>query len=814
MNNVRWEGRVWINSENNAVDSHNRSFSVVSYHLLADSKITSVNYSTTRNWDLRSLTILQEIRSYLPDVLCLQDVDHFAEWWRPQLMLLGYDTVYKQRTEIKDFRSEGVAIAYKSDKFQLFKTVNIEFNQSVQDNERGSIFIARSITDDVGLILFLQPYQNESTVKSALCIVSAMLSDNAADSDVRMVQCQYLAQQVERYNRDFQSPVVIGMSMHDSPSSLAYNLLRTGRIPLLAQVPKKCRPPYGSATCRGSVLLKWLPPPTSLADPPILDYRIIWRPGGSRVLGYNFEKKVSVGDCVKYAKHIDADNNVKIYALPELQCIIAGLSSDVPYEFRIAAVNEMGEGVLSEPSEPIVMPNSLKAPVMPALVSFNDLITLNESREQVRMKSSDFNVQVQFKIDEAVNPATQTTPRTVDGRKTLHVPVVSVLPVGTNPRSGWKSSLGGTKSEVIQLELAKESVLSKSLLRNRTGFVNALFNSYSETLDVATTDKMVDNQHHHDHSNNDDIEEGESLEDSNKHDKEKVPDSDSEFELFQTNDNGAVVEVNEQPNSTSEINNDTNTDLQRNEVENNQTSEESLDKIGNNVDIYGSGDFILDGRECLEHIGVPNPRQVHNLSLRSAYESYSVSGEPLFTASWPVSQKNLQLLKKSTADNSQREGIQCMDYIFYSSHGLQLEEYLSLPLLSDLRGETPAEPISTVDLTALEPFTNCKGVFDERLQQLYGEMRLDSSKMTSHSKHTVNEFKKRLKDKLQASHEIGGSNMKGKNPQFWGGKWSPLVTQNADKTNHFLPNDDFCSSHLAIGAKFSINNALLSSQWR
>ena len=34
-------------------------------------------------------------------------------------------------------------------------------------------------------------------------------------------------------------------------------------------VPKKCRPPYGKATCRGSVLLKWLPPVTSLADPPI-----------------------------------------------------------------------------------------------------------------------------------------------------------------------------------------------------------------------------------------------------------------------------------------------------------------------------------------------------------------------------------------------------------------------------------------------------------------------------------------------------------------------------------------------------------------
>jgi len=50
-------------------------------------------------------------------------------------MLLGYDSVFKKRTEVKDFRSEGVVIAYKNDLFQLFKTVPIEFNQSVQNNE-------------------------------------------------------------------------------------------------------------------------------------------------------------------------------------------------------------------------------------------------------------------------------------------------------------------------------------------------------------------------------------------------------------------------------------------------------------------------------------------------------------------------------------------------------------------------------------------------------------------------------------------------------------------------------------------------------
>lgn len=44
-------------------------------------------------------------------------------------------------------------------------------------------------------------------------------------------------------------------------------------------------------------------------------------------------------------------------AQPEREFTIAGLVSDVPYEFRVAAVNEVGQGVWSDVSVPIVMNN-------------------------------------------------------------------------------------------------------------------------------------------------------------------------------------------------------------------------------------------------------------------------------------------------------------------------------------------------------------------------------------------------------------------------------------------------------------------------
>eukprot|EP01037_Dinobryon_pediforme_P018588 gene18588-18873_t len=85
----------------------------------------------------------------------------------------------------------------------------------------------------------------------------------------------------------------------------------------------------------------------------LYSYRISWRPGGSRLLAFSAERRVGSGDCVKYVKMVDAHNNVKIVAQKELQCLISGLASGVPYEFRISALNDMGEGVPSEPSDPI-----------------------------------------------------------------------------------------------------------------------------------------------------------------------------------------------------------------------------------------------------------------------------------------------------------------------------------------------------------------------------------------------------------------------------------------------------------------------------
>ena len=74
-------------------------------------------------------------------------------------------------------------------------------------------------------------------------------------------------------------------------------------------------------------------------------------------MDFKTQIEVSVGDCVKYVEILDEDRNVRMVAQDEREFTIVGLCSDVPYEFKVVAVNEFGEGTWSDISEPVVLNN-------------------------------------------------------------------------------------------------------------------------------------------------------------------------------------------------------------------------------------------------------------------------------------------------------------------------------------------------------------------------------------------------------------------------------------------------------------------------
>lgn len=441
-----------------------RALRVLSYNVFSDAKCSTLRYTTTTKWDRRCHTIIEEIRSYEADVVCFQDLDHFDDYWRVQLMVLGYDSVFKKRTQTRDQHYEGVAIAYKRDLFQLFKSVPVNLNDAhTMDTGMGSGMSERLVTDDVALLLLLQPWAPDF-LESALLVATCQFSSREGDFDVRFFQAQHLTRQIELANREFHLPVVLGCALHDTPNSAAYHVLRTGRRQLKPKAPGKVRQPFGKGYCRGSVRLNWYAPKLGKADPAIHAYRIAWRPGGSLTLGFREQIEVQAGATVQYGERVNAHGIKKTYVMEELAFNVTGLSSELPFEFIVCAVNEVGQGLWSDPSMPVVMINPPKEPRQAPLKYLRDVNEVGLLREQFTMCQQDWDVEQAINSDPVKAP-TQLTPRTIMGVRDLQVPRGRVLPLSVNPREGWREDLRGQSDPRVVKELSAVERVYNTALR-------------------------------------------------------------------------------------------------------------------------------------------------------------------------------------------------------------------------------------------------------------------------------------------------------------------------------------------------------------
>jgi hypothetical protein len=989
-----WGGRSFVDTlilnqldPNELRSKGGRALRVLSYNVFSDTKCSTLRYTTSKKWEIRRVALIAEIKTYDADVLCLQDVDHFEDWWRVQLMVLGYDSVFKKRTQKTELHYEGVAVAYKRDLFQLFKSVPINLNDAQHiDTGMGAGFASRLVTDDVGLLLLLQPYVSDF-VESAILVGSCQFSSKDDDFDVRFVQAQFLTRQVELANREFQLPVVLGCSLNDSPNSPAYHVMRTGRKQLKPKAPGKMQPPFGKGFCRGSVRLLWYAPKLGRSDPPITTYKIAWRPGGSLTLGFSAQIEVLAPSTLQYGEKIDARGVRKTFVKKELGFNITGLSSEMPFEFIVCAINAVGQGMWSEPSPPIVMENPERQPRQAPLKNLFDVNQVGLLRENQTMGSNDWDVEIAINSN-PVTSATQLTPRTITGERDVQVPRGPVLPLSVNPREGWKEELRGCGDPRVPELLGDVKAVFNSSLRvldaadplrdpflfhphlvdsprgkravDEADFEGAPFDHLGrprfDALDnlLYTEDegKGEDGRLLHDDGGGEEGDDGEG-DGGQVDDRSLLTDpalleaeawvgdeglglagtgqhslspsrSPSPLPLPLVNPPGpgqgprAGAGANPNPSSPeraaslkalearmreSGLVQQTikrrlrriNQQLEQLKADNDGESIDSFDSryrhlIASGLDdgnSVGSGsqqeaisssqasgldaserrrrvlealeeerasqeaafnaevaqlttlnltalrclsrtaqrlndDTLLDGADVVLHLGRGDPRQLHNLSLRSAYESYSAGGEPLFTQSLP-------------APDGETTGVACTDFIFYSGRGMFAERVLSMPALTQFRGDDPQVLLSRPDpyWRAPPPFSaSAFGRHEHLLHKNQVAPPLGASTASGPvGKQQVADAKRLLSAALQKSLEAGG--VRDKPPRgarvgrakeerkrpptgaecLWAGAWVPNAAYNPLRSHYWLPNDLFVSNHVALGAHLFLIQGQAATLW-
>ncbi|KAL2099432.1 hypothetical protein ACEWY4_005912 [Coilia grayii] len=178
-------------------------------------------------WSTRLKGILQEIQTWQPDILCLQEAqeNNFKRQLQPILTDMGYTCVYKQRTGSK---SDGCAVCYQNRHFVQLSVNLLELRQ-----ERCELLDR----DNVAIVLLLQPvtaeYQDEKF--TPICVATTHLLFNPRRGDIKLAQLVLVLTEIESVVRRCKTmgrecEVILCGDLNSVPNMPLYQFITTGQL--------------------------------------------------------------------------------------------------------------------------------------------------------------------------------------------------------------------------------------------------------------------------------------------------------------------------------------------------------------------------------------------------------------------------------------------------------------------------------------------------------------------------------------------------------------------------------------------------------
>uniref|UniRef100_A0A0E0BAF3 poly(A)-specific ribonuclease n=4 Tax=Oryza glumipatula TaxID=40148 RepID=A0A0E0BAF3_9ORYZ len=228
------------------------TFSVLSYNILADAYATSDAYSYCPTWALswtyRRQNLMREIIGYHADIICLQEVqlNHFEDFFSPELDKHGYQALYKKRTtEVytgAPHAIDGCATFFRRDKFSHVKKYEVEFNKAAQSltdaiipSTQRRVALSRLIKDNVALIAVLEAkFGNHGTdnpgKRQLLCVANTHVNVHQDLKDVKLWEVQTLLKGLEKIAVSADIPMLVCGDFNSVPGSSPHGLLAMGKV--------------------------------------------------------------------------------------------------------------------------------------------------------------------------------------------------------------------------------------------------------------------------------------------------------------------------------------------------------------------------------------------------------------------------------------------------------------------------------------------------------------------------------------------------------------------------------------------------------
>ena len=148
-------------------------------------------------WENRRDELLKEILRSGADIVCLEEVDHFSDFFEPRLKEKGFDGFFKPKTSSPCLRiagnsgPDGCALFYKTEKFScLDKHELVLHNKDGEETSQVAILVKMELQTPAALV--------ESPPRQ-LCVAVTHLKAKAEAVDLRTTQGCHLYSEMRRF---------------------------------------------------------------------------------------------------------------------------------------------------------------------------------------------------------------------------------------------------------------------------------------------------------------------------------------------------------------------------------------------------------------------------------------------------------------------------------------------------------------------------------------------------------------------------------------------------------------------------------------
>lgn len=200
------------------------SISIATWNVLADAYAMFQDGVALEHlvWEERRTKIEKCIVACCADILCLQEIDHYDDFYKEFLDHLQFQCIYIQRPN----KDDGCLVAWKKDKFELAGHVCIDF-----DDIRHLISVAdiaeNYVKNNVGIIAKLRckDHERERESMNSFVVGNVHIFWNPARPEVKLAQTRYLQMKLREFVRqmnDDDIPIIVTGDFNSLPDSEVY----------------------------------------------------------------------------------------------------------------------------------------------------------------------------------------------------------------------------------------------------------------------------------------------------------------------------------------------------------------------------------------------------------------------------------------------------------------------------------------------------------------------------------------------------------------------------------------------------------------